>query len=448
MPTSLGPNSGNNAGTKKSPLQIQALEKFYAAAPYPKPEDMVHVGLTYTQVRVWFKERRRKGRRAIGAHTERQLSSTSSGTTNASSSSNQAPVSEGSSVSIGEEPAAHRQVLFPKDYILRKVFRKDGPPLGSEFDTLPQSVRGDVGDVTSYHSSQNPRAVNKRKIMESTDQRSTMSNEDTVPVRKHGIGKGPMTVWHAMYSHNVECQGHLSFIDETGCLRSLRPFDDCDGFDDQDNGKRIQVKSQNKGMARKKVDKRRKAPLNKRKVQRNRVIVPEEHCIMDCYLSVDKSELSELQTVDMTLVDDEELELSELQAGPNPLQCSAHLSSSGRHGCPLCKDLLAKFPPQSVRMKQPFSMKPWDSSPNMVKKLFQIVRFVYTHFGSIDIRPFTFDEFAQAFHDKDSPLLGELHVGLLKLLLLKSERGCHSVFVLRSSTDCKFLSFLNFRARI
>jgi hypothetical protein len=60
---------------------------------------------------------------------------------------------------------------------------------------------------------------------------------------------------------------------------------------------------------------------------------------MDCYLSVDKSELSELQTVDMTLVDDEELELSELQAGPNPLQCSAHLSSSGRHGCPLCKGL-------------------------------------------------------------------------------------------------------------
>jgi hypothetical protein len=80
--------------------------------------------------------------------------------------------------------------------------------------------------------------------MESTDQRSTMSNEDTVPVRKHGIGKGPMTVWHAMYSHNVECQGRLSFIDETGCLRSLRPFDDCDGFDGQDNGKMIQVKSQ------------------------------------------------------------------------------------------------------------------------------------------------------------------------------------------------------------
>lgn len=58
---------------------------------------------------------------------------------------------------------------------------------------------------------------------------------------------------------------------------------------------------------------------------------------MDCQLPVDKSESSELQTELVTLVDDEELELSELQAGPNPLRCSAHLSSSGRHDCPLCK---------------------------------------------------------------------------------------------------------------
>ncbi|KAK3166231.1 hypothetical protein QOZ80_1AG0043140 [Eleusine coracana subsp. coracana] len=280
--------------------------------------------------------------------------------------------------------------------------------------------------------------------MESTNQKSTVPCEDTAPVRKHGMGKGLMTVWHAMYSHNVECQGGSSFIDETGCLRSLRPFDDCDGFGGQDNGKRIQVKPQNQGMARKKVDKRSKIPLSKRKVTHSRIIAPREHSTMDCHLSVDNSESSELQIKHVALVDDEELELSELQAGPNPLQCSAHLSSSGRHGCPLCKDLLSKFPPQSVKMKQPFSMKPWDSSPNMVKKLFQIVRFVYSHFDSIDVHPFTFDEFAQAFHDKDSFLLGEVHVGLLKLLFSKSERGCDHVFVPRSSTDCRFFSFLNF----
>ncbi|KAK3162729.1 hypothetical protein QOZ80_1BG0093060 [Eleusine coracana subsp. coracana] len=280
--------------------------------------------------------------------------------------------------------------------------------------------------------------------MESTSQKSTVPCEDTAPVRKHGMGKGLMTVWHAMYSHNVECQGGSSFIDETGCLRSLRPFDDCDGFGGQDNGKRIQVKPQNQGMTRKKVDKRSTIPLSKRKVPHSRIIAPREHSTMECHLSVDNSESSELQIKHVALVDDEELELSELQAGPNPLQCSAHLSSSGRHGCPLCKDLLSKFPPQSVKMKQPFSMKPWDSSPDMVKKLFQIVRFVYSHFDSIDVHPFTFDEFVQAFHDKDSFLLGEVHVGLLKLLFSKSERGCDHVFVPRSSTDCRFFSFLNF----
>ncbi|GJM92189.1 hypothetical protein PR202_ga08629 [Eleusine coracana subsp. coracana] len=406
------------------------LEKFYTEVQYPKPGDMVQyatsVGLTYNQVRIWFKERRRKERKemeTIGAHMERQLSSRACGPSNTSP-CNQAPLSESSSIStIGEEPTVWPQVLFPKDYILRKIFRKEGPPLGSEFDPLPQRAHGNITDAPSHHSSQNRRAVNKRKIMESTSQKSTVPCEDTAPVRKHGMGKGLMTVWHAMYSHNVECQGGSSFIDETGCLRSLRPFDDCDGFGGQDNGKRIQVKPQ---------------------VPHSRIIAPREHSTMECHLSVDNSESSELQIKHVALVDDEELELSELQAGPNPLQCSAHLSSSGRHGCPLCKDLLSKFPPQSVKMKQPFSMKPWDSSPDMVKKLFQIVRFVYSHFDSIDVHPFTFDEFVQAFHDKDSFLLGEVHVGLLKLLFSKSERGCDHVFVPRSSTDCRFFSFLNF----
>uniref|UniRef100_K4A525 Homeobox domain-containing protein n=1 Tax=Setaria italica TaxID=4555 RepID=K4A525_SETIT len=435
-----------SARTKKSPQQIQMLEKFYSDVQYPKPDEMEQyatcVGLTYSQVRIWFKERRRKERRemeTIGSHMERQLSGRSSGprTSSSSSSCNEAPMYgiscsrpefDSSTSVVGEENTVQSQVLFPKDYILRKIFRKDGPPLGSEFDPLPKSERDRIRDTTCHHSSQNQRAVKKRKIIESTSQRSSVPYEDTVPVRKHGIGKGLMTVWHAMYSqsHNVECQSGPNFIDETGCLRSLRPFDDRDG------------------MAQKKVDKRSKPPLNKRKVPCKRVTGPKEHPPMDCHLSINKSESSELLTEQVTLVDDEELELSELQAGPNPLRCSAHLSSSGRHGCPLCKDLLAKFPPQSVKMKQPFSAKPWDSSPEMVKKLFQVIRFVYTHFGTIDVHPFTFDEFAQAFHDKDSLLLGEVHIGLLKLLLLNAEMGSDGVFVPRSSKDCRFLSFLNF----
>lgn len=130
---------------------------FYPDVQYPKPEEMREyatcVGLTYSQVRIWFKERRRKERKemeTIGAQMERQFSSRSSGPKSSSSSSscNQAPmygISEldtwGMSIT-GEENKIGSQVLFPKDYILSKFFRKDGPPLGSEFDPLPQSAHG------------------------------------------------------------------------------------------------------------------------------------------------------------------------------------------------------------------------------------------------------------------------------------------------------------------
>lgn len=34
--------------------------------------------------------------------------------------------------------------------------------------------------------------------------------------------------------------------------------------------------------------------------------------------------------------------------------------------------MLAKFPPNSVKMKHPFCTQPWDSSPEIVKKLFKV----------------------------------------------------------------------------
>ncbi|KAL5198622.1 hypothetical protein ABZP36_002134 [Zizania latifolia] len=443
-------------GTKKTPLQIQMLERFYSEVQYPKQEDTTEyaksVGLTYNQVRIWFKERRRKERRA---HMEKQLSARSNGSRCSSGRSSSFSWStmysnaslrreDNSSVDrdvsfIGERHTLRSQVLFPKDYILRKVFRKDGPPLGSKFDSLPQSAPGHLRDSIDHHFYQNQRFVKKRKIVESTTQRSSLPCEDSGPVRKHGAGKGLMTVWHAMYSHTGKIQNDANFIDETGCLRSLRPLD-CGRIEDYADGKLIQKKV----LARKKVDKRSRPPTNKRKVSCSRVTTLKKHPPMECHLSVDESQSSDLQTKHVSLVDDEELELSELQAGPNTLRCSAHLSSSGRHGCSLCKDLLARFPPPSVKMKQPFSTRPWESSPEMVKKLFQVVRFVYTHFGSMDVHLFTFDEFAQAFHDKDSMLLGEVHVNLLKLLLLNTETGSDGVFVPRSSKDCRFLTFMNF----
>lgn len=38
-----------------------------------------------------------------------------------------------------------------------------------------------------------------------------------------------------------------------------------------------------------------------------------------------------------SLVDDEELELMELEEGPNSLTCCTHFASNGLRGCSLCK---------------------------------------------------------------------------------------------------------------
>ncbi|CAB4272466.1 unnamed protein product [Prunus armeniaca] len=47
----------------------------------------------------------------------------------------------------------------------------------------------------------------------------------------------------------------------------------------------------------------------------------------------------------------------------------------------------------------------------------------------VDISSFTIDEFAQAFQNKDSLLLGKILVALLKLLLsnVEAELGCGSI---------------------
>lgn len=38
----------------------------------------------------------------------------------------------------------------------------------------------------------------------------------------------------------------------------------------------------------------------------------------------------------------------------------------------LFPDLLPKFPPNSVQMRMPFGLHPWNSSPESVKKLFKV----------------------------------------------------------------------------
>ena len=63
----------------------------------------------------------------------------------------------------------------------------------------------------------------------------------------------------------------------------------------------------------------------------------------ECKLAIVELRSQEQSGALMVLMDDEELELRELQAGPNPLACS-HLAIDGRHSCSLCKGLSLVLP--------------------------------------------------------------------------------------------------------
>lgn len=107
---------------------------------YPNQQKMAKcaesIGLTYNQVKTWFKERRRKEKREIEG-AKNQSNSSISALTSTKVNSYQ---SRKASLSLAQKKRrfVQMQVLFPKDYVLRRVFRKDGPPLGMEFDSPSQ----------------------------------------------------------------------------------------------------------------------------------------------------------------------------------------------------------------------------------------------------------------------------------------------------------------------
>lgn len=62
-----------------------------------------------------------------------------------------------------------------------------------------------------------------------------------------------------------------------------------------------------------------------------------------CELALDGTISNESLDQLAMLVDDEELELRVLQAGPNPLTCADHLGTRGLLGCSLCKGWVALY---------------------------------------------------------------------------------------------------------
>ncbi|XP_010450235.1 PREDICTED: homeobox-DDT domain protein RLT3-like isoform X1 [Camelina sativa] len=426
---------------RKSPVQVQALEAFYFEQIYPTPKEMEDMGkslgLTVKEVRGWFKRRTSRGKGMIspaddvvGAENPQSYNTSRIRTSRCDF---RAVVKKISSV---ETRKANCQELFTSQHILAKIFRKDGPTLGSEFDHPSSGARKASWLGTSSVEQQKQRMTRKRKISELMDHTSQDCVQENATVMKHGIGKGLMTVWRVMNPNRRDVSPCVGLLGE----RATLPQSSARNPPHQKKKQRQlasilkQKLLQKRSTEKKRRSINREVELNKDETQR----AFKEHCD----LAVDREVFKETCQTTSILVDDEELEMRERQERGNPLTCSCHHSSSGSHGCFLCKDLLPKFPPNSVQMRVPFGLHPWNSFPETVKKLFKVVHFLYTYSVTLDICPFTLDELTRAFHDKDSLLLGKIHLSLLKLLLLDVETELQRGYFSNLSISCKFLALL------
>ncbi|XAR53571.1 hypothetical protein NMG60_11022181 [Bertholletia excelsa] len=359
--------------------------------------------------------------------------------------------------------------LLRPDYILKKVFRKDGPFLGVEFDSLPSRAfpscrKGRPSSKNPYDTCQetkrapkgnkasrnfdnvcieDQRAFKKRKVSKPSLLDYHVCNKNGSNVKQHGIGKGLMTAWRAINPDGGDFPtGVTSNEKEPMAVFGVSTSTSQKLVGQGKKSQKRQPVSRKLGKGTKVQDKR-KPSTYRRKVVCHNTKKQKQRCKEKCKLALDSLTCGEDTEQFAMLFDDEELELQELQAGPNPVTCSAHFATSGLHGCSLCKDLLAKFPPNSVMTRLPFYGQPWGSSPELVKKLFKVFHFLYTYAVLFNICSFTIDEFAQAFNDKDSMLLGKIHLAFLRLLLSDVEMELSRGFFLHVSKNSKFLELLH-----
>ncbi|RDX75003.1 Homeobox-DDT domain protein RLT3, partial [Mucuna pruriens] len=344
------------------------------------------------------------------------------------------------------------QELFTTDYIVNNVLREGGPPLGQDFDFLPSGPKYFTSACQEDQGSSKRRKVTftiRRKFFDVSKSACAIQSLTDCnmkePVKKHGIGKGLMTVWRATKPNAGDLPIGFGIADQevplvSNSTRQKRICENNRSWKTVNTNGMPKNKMQNK---RNKAQDKRKLSMQRRVGELNLYVTQNQSPKEKCELALDNAISEEgVDRVSM-LIDDEELELRELQEGTNLFMCSDHLAASGMLGCSLCKDVLVKFPPDTVKMKKPIHLQPWDSSPEIVKKLFKVFHFIYTYAIIVDICPFTLDEFVQAFHDKDSMLLGKIHVALLTLLLSDIEVELTNGFSPHLNKSCNFLALLH-----
>ncbi|XP_057538931.1 homeobox-DDT domain protein RLT3 isoform X1 [Amaranthus tricolor] len=447
---------------RKTPLQLNTLENLYSDDKNPtesRLEDYaMALGLTYEQVKRWFVDRHRRDKRDADKTTGVNVSARKTAKGRKSKlTKDLSSFEKGEHENCIRTPVPVQDMLYSSNYIFKKIFRKDGPPLGVEFDVLPNTSCCGRIDITDNKyrlvASQEERGSKRRKVTKTTILDSEQQIQMKTPLKKHGKGKGLMSVWQLVNSR-------ASFQDNVGAFQreKILPGKSNDPAKRHGKGKGFmnasQLSKSNSKRNRqrkkptvlrksgKKMQEKRKPLSRQRKVEtrRDENQKARRSC---CKIALNLVSCDDNLCLFPMLVDDEELELRELQAGSNPLTCGGHFAAAGNYGCSLCKGLLPKFPPDSVRMRKPLDIHPWNSSWDLEKKIFKVFQFLYTYAVVLDLCPFTLDELAMAFHDKDSSLLGKLHVCLLGFLLSDIQKEMSNGHSIHSNKNGRFLNLLH-----
>ncbi|KAL9256440.1 Homeobox-DDT domain protein RLT3-like protein [Drosera capensis] len=328
---------------RKTPSQLHQLQNFYSEDKYPTQKRLEYyacvLGLTYQQVRGWFVERRRKHKMDVGGRSgkgrphlgvefgafpstfgRRQWDSESSH--GASQDGQVGFMTEGSEPFISDSPSA-----------VHAPTRKRG--MGKDLMTVWRFTNCDAART---------KASKRRKVL---------SNSTSFPAKKHGMGKALMTVWKVM--HPNAGKFHELSLSSDMRAASISQLPSC----------RLQKSTQHKRTRKQPVSLECNSNKNLRKTSRDK-----------CELSIAVERCQVHLQAFASLVDDEELELREQRAGTDLPSCSSHFSTNEKHACcSLCKGLLAKFPPNFVRKKQPLLLQPWSSSGTLVKMLLKVQDF-------------------------------------------------------------------------
>ncbi|KMS98199.1 hypothetical protein BVRB_4g094630 isoform B [Beta vulgaris subsp. vulgaris] len=446
----------------KTPLQLQTLEHLYADDKHPTRSRLKDyasgLGLSYEQISRWYVQRRQRDKqdaaRTQGVNVSAQR--TAKGKGKMDKKKNLSSLEPGEHENCKRRPFLAQDMLYSPDHIFMKIFRKDGPSLGAEFDPLPCTAfqgRKGIADSRCLEAAceGEQRAQKRRKVTRPAILDSEQRGQMKTPTKKHGKGKGLMSTLQLVNTR-------ASFRDNLGALERGKtlPCKNNHPAKRYGMGKGFMTTSQlANANSKRKTQRRKPSVLRKsgKNVQKKKPLARQKKVESSrnekqkarggcCKIALDLGCYENLCSFS-ALADDEELELRECQAGPNPLTCGAHFATGGSHGCSLCKGLLPKFPLDSVRMRKPLFMDPWKSSSELEKKLFKVFHFLYTYAVILDLCPFTLDEFAKAFHDKDSPLLGKLHVCLLGLLLSDIQKEISTGVSIRSNKHGMFLNLLN-----